>query len=680
MRLRLFKFGIALLLLLVALYFVLSRTTRHTIDHGEIVMAPSSEKSAKEYYAFGFKPRFDYAEEREPCSTQSPLKRAYFGDLHIHTAISADAYPDGTRTFPDDAYAYAKGASIQLPVPEQQGAKFIQLDRPLDFAAVTDHSEAFGEGYICRNEGEFAGYTSNACKTFRAGGQAGVRVFHVEMAYMQPERNSSVCGESNRDCEEAAKIVWDDMIRSAEKADDKSSECSFTSFVGYEYTRSTNSNHLHRNTIFKNAAVPALPANFIDFPSLQLLLGELETSCRQGIEACDVISIPHNSNISGGNAFNPNALAGYSAEAQQAHREQRNAFDRLAEITQHKGASECQNGFSDILGEDDEYCDIEAIRKLGQIDKAVNLSTYIPRLYDVKTKECDAQDLDPKDNIYKGYCLSSRDFLRGALLEGLREEQRFQLNPFEFGIIASTDSHLGTPGQTDEASWSGHIADETTLENRLGEAELGRNNRLVANPGGLAGIWAVENSRAALFQSMKRREAFGTSGTRIAPRFFLGNYDENLCAQNDWLSVAYRDGTPMGSKLSSQANGFQLLAQAQRDPHRSAKGLENLQIIKGWLDAQGNKRIKVIDVAAKESSDSEGDAELCAVYTDPDYDPALRTYYYLRAVEASSRRWSKVQCDLLAQDQRPKNCINQQAENIHELAWTSPIWLDGRRQ
>ena len=131
----------------------------------------------------------------------------------------------------------------------------------------------------------------------------------------------------------------------------------------------------------------------------------------------------------------------------------------------------------------------------------------------------------------------------------------------------------------------------------------------------------------------------------------------------------------MGSKLASQNSTFQLLMQARRDPHPSAKGLEKLQVIKGWLDAEGNKRAEIIDVAAKESSNSDGDVELCAVYTDPDYDPSLPTYYYLRAVEAESQRWSSLQCQALAENSRPENCVNPMPATINELAWTSPIWL-----
>ncbi|WP_299944523.1 DUF3604 domain-containing protein [uncultured Microbulbifer sp.] len=670
-----FKYTVLFLILIIAAYFLLSRTTRYSIDRSEVIISPDSIKSQAEHYAFGYQPELKYSEERSPCIVQYPLKKAYYGDLHVHTAISADAYPDGTRTYPDDAYRYAKGAPIALPVPEGSPPLSVQLDRPLDFVAVTDHSETMGEGYICRNEGKFPGYSSKACKTFRQGGQPGMRIFLTEMARMRPKRNRSVCGENNQDCEEATRIVWREMIESAEKAYDKTENCSFTSFVGYEYTRTSNNNHLHRNTIFNNASVPDLPATFIGYPDLHSLLGKLETSCRQDIETCDVISIPHNSNLSGGNAFNQKALQGFSQEAQQAHRKQRNAFDRLAEITQHKGTSECQNGFIDILSDEDEYCNYEAIRKLGKLDKAIDLSTYIPRMYDVITKECESDDMDPKDNFYKGNCLSSHDFLRGALLEGLHVEDHHHVNPFEFGFIGSSDTHLSTPGQTNEANWSGHIADETTLADRLGESILARYNKRSSNPGGLAGLWAVENSRDALFQSMKRREAFGTSGTRIAPRFFVGRYPPNLCEEKNWLALAYQNGTPMGSKLPPQTEGFQMLAQATRDPHPSAKGLEKLQIVKGWLDQSGQKRVKVMEIATMERADSEGDDVLCAVYTDSDYDPSLNTYYYLRVAETESNRWSSAQCEALPIHERPKGCKNDSLKKIRELAWTSPIWL-----
>ena len=667
--------GLMLVFLLAGVIVIWAmNTTRYEIDRSQVILAPTSDKSRPEIYQFGYVPELIYSEVREGCATRHPLKAPYFGDLHIHTALSDDAIADGTRVWPEEAYRFAKGEAITLPdVEGQPESRPVQLDRPLDFAAVTDHSESLGEGYICREEGEFAGYDTKACRTFRKGGDASLRVFSVPRAGMRPRRLEVVCGEHGQDCAEAAARVWQRIIAAAEAAYDKTSDCAFTSFVGYEYTRSPSGMHMHRNTVFKNAEVPELPGNYVDQPTLPELLGKLETECRSGLETCDVISIPHNSNISSGNGFNRLSLRGFPEEMRQAHRIQRQAFDRLMEITQHKGASECLNGVTDILGDVDELCDFEAIRRIGAKERAFDLTSWIPRVFTKTIRECTEDDIDPKDNLYKGPCVASHDFARGAWLSGLEDAEEYGVNPFEMGVIGSTDTHIGTSGNTDEHSFPGHIAHETTLEGRLGKAELGRHNRLEGNPGGLAGVWAVENSRDALFQSMKRREAFATSGTRIAPRFFAGRYEADVCGQESWLETAYAQGVPMGAQLPAGIEGLNFIAQARRDDAATANPLQTLQIVKGWIDADGRKRFLVTDVA----SASTGADELCAVYEDPEYDPLVHAYYYLRVVETPTARWSKAQCDAAISVGREAidACTNEAAEMINEMAWTSPIWI-----
>lgn len=653
-------------------------TTRYTTDKSYDVIAPQSEKSQPDYYAPGFSPQLVYSEDRAPCSDRAPLKTAFFGDLHVHTALSADAYPEGTRVFPDAAYAFAQGETIDLPVATGAEAVQAQLSRPLDFVSITDHSESIGEGYICRTEGAFAGYDTRECQTFRRGEDAGLRMFTVVHAGTRPTRKKAVCGNDDEDCHAAARIVWQQTIEAAETAYDRSEDCTFTSFVGYEYTRSPSGMHMHRNMIFKNATVPPEPASFIEYPQLPLLLQNLEDECRAGLEACDVITIPHNSNISSGNGFNPRALEGFSEEARAAHREQRASFERLMEISQHKGASECVNGMSDILGDGDEYCDIEAIRRPGQRTLSFDYTTILPRLYRHTLRECEESDLDPKDNLYKGPCISSRDFARGAWLEGLRQEQLTGTNPYESGVIGSTDSHLGTPGNTDEASFPGHIVQETTLEGRLGSAELGRHNRIEGNPGALAGVWAVENSRDALFQSMKRREAFATSGTRIAPRFFMGDYQAGICTAPNWLETAYQQGVPMGARHTAITDKPVFLLQATRDPHQTGRPLKLIQLIKGWVDETGQKHTEVIDVAGSRDIDdaAAGSEELCARYVDEAYDASLPTYYYMRVLETPRLRWSSAQCNAATGPDRPVACDDLKPDDLtHELAWTSPIWV-----
>ena len=654
--------------LLIIAYKILAGITRYSIDKTAEVTSPTSPKSQPEYYAFGYDPAVTYTEERAPCTATTKTKRAMWGDLHIHTALSADAYPDGTRTYPGDVYRFAKGAELNIPTPEGEIQRTLRLDRPLDFASVTDHAETFGEGYICRTEGAYPGYESKSCQRFRKGGERGVAELMTMNSKVVPKRKAKVCGENNQDCAEAEKIVWKQTIEAAEEAYDRSADCSFTSFIGYEYTRAPNAQHMHRNTIFRNADVPALPFHHVSHPLTHQLLTSFEQDCRIGLENCDVISIPHNSNISGGNAFNPKDIEGFSMATQMAYREHRNAYDRLAEIIQHKGASECVNGAADILGDVDELCDIEALREFGKREKAAVTTAYALALTKSDSPDCSDEHLDPKDNIYKGFCLSSRDFARGALLEGMVVESGGAANPFEFGFIGSTDTHISASGATEEDNWGGHIAYEADLEGRMGKASLGRFNRLVSNPGGLAGVYAVENSRDAIFQSMKRREAFASSGPRIEPRFFAGQFAENICQQDDWLEQAYGSGTPMGSKLAAQNAPFQLLAQAKADP--MSRPLTQLQIIKGWLGPEGHKHNKVIDLMETDGSDN-----LCKVFTDPDYDPNLPAYYYVRAVEPERPRWSKAQCDAAPADTRPEGCDNDQPEMIREMAWSSPIWF-----
>lgn len=658
-----------LIALLVTGYFLLAAIPRYEIDKSVAISFPSSPKSATEAYAFGRHPGFQYSEERAPCAAQYPTKKAFFGDLHIHTALSADAYPDGTRVFPEDAYRFAKGASIDLPIPDGGVRGQVQLTRPLDFAAITDHAETFGESYICRTKGAFAGYDSEACGNFRAGGELAVRQFMTQNARLYPKRMAEVCGADNKDCLAADKLVWQRVINAAEAADDKSAACSFSAFVGYEYTRANNAMHWHRNTIFKNAAVPDYPANYFSHPTTHGLLQSFERQCRLGIEACDVLSIPHNSNISGGNAFNPRQYEGFDADAQRALAALRASYDRLVEISQHKGISECVNGVSDILGGTDELCEVEQIRAFGKAERAIEFNNYAMSIRNVETEECDDDHFRAMDNMYHGFCLSSRDYARGALLEGLKQGRDKSINPFAFGFIGSSDTHIGAAGDTDEADWQGHIAYETDLAGRLGDAALGRFNRRVSNPGGLAGIYATENSRDALFHGMKRREAFATSGPRIAPRFFAGHFDADLCEQENWLATAYKKGVPMGARLAPQNRGFQFVLQAKRDAQ--SVSLDKLQLVKGWVDATGQKHNQVIDIAvAKEGADA-----LCAVYQDVDYDPALPHYYYLRVVEQPSPRWSALQCAALPEQERPTLCDNDMPQTIREMAWSSPIWL-----
>ena len=620
-----------------------------------------------------------YTEPREACAIQNPDRDAYFGDVHVHTSYSWDANADGTRTNPDDAYRFARGEEIDLPPYDASGkaTQRLKIDRPLDFVAVTDHAEFLGEISLCM-DAESSSHDSEMCRTFReervVGG--GARLMALPIASWSPRRDAETCGKDGEKCRRRARTHWREIQEVAEQHYDRSDKCSFTTFVGYEYTGLPNWSSYHRNVLFRNANVPELPVSYIEAPKGHMLWDLLRRDCLDGMEGCDVLAIPHNANLSNGLLLNPAYPELQTLEAEAERAQLRQDMEPLVEIFQHKGNSECFNGISAVLGEPDELCDFEQPRKIGP--GRLFRGREIPA-----TEDCG--DGTGVAGILNGGCVSRHDFVRSSLLDGLKEKERLGVNPFKYGIIAGTDTHLSIPGAVNEAGWKGHLAHETSLEERLGEGVTPSN--LKGNAGGLAGIWAVENSRDALFDAMKRRETFGTSGPRIEPRFFGGwSYKAGLCDAPDLVDRAYAGGVPMGGDLPVRPEGVTapgFLIAAKRDSQSAP--LRNIQVIKGWVSEKGEARYKVHDVAGNPDNGasvdmSTGEAvgigydSLCAVFVDPDFDVDQPAYYYARVVENPTARWSFAQCVSQPEEQRLTACDNDAPKVIHEMAWTSPIW------
>lgn len=623
----------------------------------------------------------NYSEEREACIDRNPERNAYFGDVHVHTSFSWDANSNGARTNPDDAYRFAKGEEIDLPPYDASGqaTQRLSIDRPLDFVAVTDHSEFLGEISLCTDE-QSESYDSEMCQTFREQRKVGrgSRTMAMPISTWEPQRDVGTCGEDGEKCLERARTHWDIIRARAEEHYDRSAECSFTTFVGYEYTGLPNWSSYHRNVLFRNAKVPAMPVSYIEAPQDFLLWESLRRDCLEGIDGCDVLAIPHNSNLSNGLLLNPLYPEFETLEEQTEHAHHRHDMEPLVEIFQHKGNSECFNNIFDILGTPDELCNFEQPRKIGPGREIQG--RIIPA-----TEDCG--DGTGVSGVLNGGCVSRHDFVRSSLLVGLKEKQRLGVNPFKYGIIASTDTHLSIPGAVDEAGWKGHLALEATLEKRLAEGITPSN--LKGNAGGLAGIWAVENSRDALFDAMKRKETFGTSGPRIKPRFFGGwSYEAGICEAPDLVGRGYAGGVPMGGDLlvppeGATAPGF--LITAERD--KASVPLQKLQIIKGWISQEGKARYKVYDVAGDPNNGASVDMttgeavgggyeSLCAVFVDSDFEEDQPAYYYARVVENPTARWSFAQCASLPDEQRPAACDNDAPKVIQEMAWTSPIWYE----
>lgn len=618
--------------------------------------------------------------EPAPCRQQYPQRRAWFGATHVHTAASYDATAFGTTTTPDRAYAFARGEPLPLRLwTDSPGdeAPLQTISEPLDFMAVTDHAGGLGEVRLCYLPGSEA-YTTLACRLYRGdlrlpvedGMQPIMRL--ASMAIFGKERSSRICGDDGSGCLEQAQAGWQENQRVTERWQDRSADCTFTTLHGYEYTLAEASSNLHRNVLFRSAVVPQAALSAKDAQQPAQLWQALKDRCIDGHPGCDVLAIPHNSNWSSGRMWNPYSNRDLPLEQKQALASLRAELEPLAEILQVKGDSECRNGIASVFGPADEFCDFEKLRPAAeQID------------------DC-GEEIGSGGMLLSG-CTSRYSFVRYALSAGLKERESLGVNPFEFGIIAATDTHNGTPNANSEANFLGaHGIDRDPLERMQGTTEvpggIGKGSPVRYNPGGVAGVYATENSREALFDAMRRRETFGTSGPRITPRLFAGwGMEAVQCESSDLLANAYQQGVPMGTVLPpGPGDAPVFLASASGDP--GAGLLQRLQIVKGWIDGDGQTRQQVYHAAGDKVGlasvdpgscqvSGPGFRQLCARWQDPDFNPGQSAVYYLRVLENPSCRWHHHDCLRLPEDQRPDSCSDPELPwQIQERAWTSPIW------
>lgn len=608
------------------------------------------------------------ADAQRRCVNADPLRQPFFGDTHVHTRFSLDASTQGTRLGPFDAYRYALGERIGVQPYDEDGeaTRFTQLARPLDFAMVTDHAEFFGEVEICSNP-DAPGHNSVECILLRNAPDQSFLLINALLALPglpAGSGNTAVprlpfCGLDGSRCREQALTPWAEMQRAAETFYDRSTACSFSSFVAYEWTGSPGSNNLHRNVIFANERVPAYPPSYIDQPDIEQLWDALDEGC-DAEEGCRWLTIPHNSNLSGGLMFESPQDGAFAARRAQA--------EPLIEVYQHKGDSECLDVSG--AGMADEFCGFE---KLPYNNFA-------------------AQQLGtPGDGT-----VDEQDYVRDALKRGLQFEEELGANPFAYGLIGGTDTHIVASGEVAEDDYPGHGgAGQGNRDEVPGLTDL-----IEFSPGGLAVIWAEQNTRPALYEAMRRREVYATSGTRPILRLFAGSeVPADMCAADNFAATGYQSGVPMGGELTAGEGAPPRVAVwAMRDPGdasvTTAQALQQLQIIKGWLDADGvlHERVHTIagtpDNGAGVNTDTcetfgSGASSLCNVWEDPDFDPNERAFYYARVLENPSCRWSTYQCNAAGVDCNDPDsvpdgfegcCDARYPKSIQERAWTSPVW------
>ncbi len=589
----------------------------------------------------------------------SAERNAYFGDLHIHTKNSFDAYIFNVRTTPDDVYRFAKGESVKHP----SGYDIKIWGQPLDFVAATDHGAYMGVLPAMNTEGTKLSELSIAKEMFSTDPDKIVQAFGLIGGSVR----SGVPIEGAFD-EDLISRTWQGAIDAANRHY-KPGE--LTTFAAYEYTSVTTrasdpdnftGGNLHRNVVFRDSAPKQL------FSTLHSTNPEDLWDWMDGQRASghEVMAIPHNSNVSDGRMFDSVTYDGSALT--KAHSQQRLKNEPIVEMTQVKGTSETHPA----LSPNDEFADFEIYDKL--------LSSFVVS----KTEG---------------------SYVREALANGLGIEKKTGANPYKFGMIGASDSHVVGGAFDEKDYWSKIGLVDGTAEAR-GSVPPGGSKSWEGvsrtpnaeswfsrwGASGLAGVWAEENTRESIYDAMARKETFATSGPRMKLRFFAGyDYTPDMLQAADLTARAYDSGVPMGGELNAQESSPLFVAWAMRDPLSAP--LDRIQIIKVWHDGSAKERI--YDVACSdgarpdpatrrcpdngasvnlencEASSGQGDPELRAAWKDPDYKSDMAASYYVRVLENPTCRWSTWDALKAGVERHP-----DLPPTIKERAYSSPIWIN----
>jgi hypothetical protein len=609
------------------------------------------------------------ARSYSPYASRKYPSRALFGDTHLHTSNSGDAFAAGARLTPEDAYRFARGEEVvsSTGVPAK-------LSRPLDFLVVADHAEGLGlMQEIYRGNPQFVSDPTLAqwSKGMQAGGDEAAAV-QTEVTKAQamgtlpgPIKDPKVIGP-------IMKSVWQQYTATAEKYNEPGR---FTAMIGYEWTSVPGGNNLHRNVMFRDGkemadqVFPFSAWNSEDPQKLWAWMAQYEQKT-----GGKLLAIAHNANLSNGRMFELTDFAGQPLTREYA--EQRARYDVLQEIVQTKGNSETHP----LMSPNDEFA--------GDLGVAGWEYGNLTLTDGPLTRE-----------------MMPTNYLRAGLLRGLEQETRLGVNPFKFGIVGSTDVHNSLmaieednyfgkmPYQEPSPHRWDHKSKESSWEASKGPARARYTWQYLA--AGYAAAWATENTREAIWDAMQRKETYGTSGTRMTVRFFGGwDYTPADLKNRNFAWVGYQKGVPMGGDLAKAPAGKAptFLVAAMKDPLFG--NLDRIQIVKGWLGKDGKAEERIYDVAwgdadrRKPGRDGKlppvgntvdvanatwtntiGDPELGAVWQDPDFDPAQRAFYYARVIEIPTPRWTAYDQVRFGIKMSPEVPMVQQ-----ERAWTSPIW------
>ena len=565
-------------------------------------------------------------------------RKPLFGETHIHTAYSFDAYLFNTRATPDDAYEFGKGKPLKHPLGQTY-----QLKRPLDFMSVTDHGFFMGSMLKMTDSSHRLSKHPLAAIVNDPDPRVRSTAFQAVVTGQINGKSANVSALFDRGVQ---KDTWERVIESANRHNDPGT---FTTFIGYEWTSTDNGMNMHRNVIFKGDTAPQ-PFTRIDSQNPEGLWNWMDDIRADGFEA---LAIPHNSNKSDGRMFERETSDDTPFTKEYAA--QRNRNEPLVEVTQVKGTSETHP----MLSPNDEFSDFE-------ID-GMRVASPI------------------KITKFAG------GYVRDAYRTGLEFQDTKGFNPYRFGLIGSSDSHTGIVPVIEE-DYSGKVGNaDGTPEVRINM----RRDLMDFGASGLAGVWAEENTRDSIYNALRRKETWATSGPRIKVRFFGGfNMKDVTPGDKDWVRAAYLKGVSMGGELkatdATQTPTFAVWA--IKDPESG--NLDRIQIVKGWSEngesqeqvydaVWSNGRMKdpttgklpavgnTVDLKTATYTNSIGAVELMGLWTDPDFNAQQNAFYYVRVLEIPTPRWN-----VYDEVELGKPFPEDLAKTIQERAYTSPIWYD----
>ncbi len=591
--------------------------------------------------------------EFSPYVNRAYPTQVYFGDTHLHTSLSMDAGTFGNRLGLDDAYRFVRGGEVTA----SKGFK-AKLGAPLDFVVLADHSDGMGffdmfakgdPAIMDKEEGR------KWNKAINEGGQASVdAALEIITLFSQGQ----FPWQTNDP--EMMKPVWSEVIEAAERYNDPGR---FTAFIGYEWTSLVKGNNLHRVVIYRDGAVQArqtLPFTLADSADPEDLWEAMQRY--EDKTGGDLLAIPHNGNLANGIMFDVETLSGKPIEKHYA--ELRQKWEPLYETTQIKGDGEAHP----FLSPDDEFADYETW-DLGNLDMS-----------QAKTND-----------------MLAGEYLRSGVKRGLEFEAKLGVNPYKYGQIGSTDSHTSMPAVEENNFFGKHSGVEPSADRALHVTLGGENGKIMGYQmasSGYAAVWATENTREAIFDAMARRETYATTGSRMKVRFFGGwDFTEEDAFSRMPANAGYRKGVPMGGDLRGGPDGQAptFLVAALKDA--MSGNLDRIQIIKGWIDSDGKAKERIYDVAVSDGREIGADGrcripvgntvnieratwtntigapELIAVWSDPDFDPNQRAFYYARVLEIPTPRWTSYEALRFGIKMPPEAEMTTQ-----ERAYTSPIW------